>query len=62
MIQLNKINLSYYDKVKTQIGRYFNFNSDYFNKKFIDTEIVDINIINRLIKEVVKDNLNDTKK
>jgi len=62
MIQLNKINSSYYGKINTQIGRYFNLNSDYINKKFMDTEIVDINTINTLIKENTKDRMNDTKR
>lgn len=53
MIQLNKINSSYYGKVHIEVGKHFDLNSEFFNKKFFNTSIVDINIFDRTIKESV---------
>lgn len=53
MIQINRINSSYYGKVNAQIGVHFDLNSEFFNKKFFNTSIVDINIFDRTIKESV---------
>lgn len=58
MIQLNKINSAYFGKVNLEVGKQFDLNSEFFVKRFFDTRIVEINIINFTIKRCIKNKIN----
>lgn len=55
MIRLNKINSTFYGKINTEVGRIIDLNSEYFSNTFFNTEIQNINIINRQIKDRIED-------
>ena len=54
MLNLNKINSTYYGKVRIEVSKYLDLNSQFFNNKFFNTIIIDINIFDRIIKESVR--------
>lgn len=54
MIRLNKINSTFYGKINAEMGRIIDLNSEYFSDIFFNTEIQNINIINRQIKERIE--------